>query len=238
MGILVLGMAFLRASSIYVLALLMSTVNMFFSPAIRTGIPRLVAREKLQTANALYSVTFYTAQLAGPALGGALVGVFGIQSAFILNGVSFLVSAFTEAFIHIPPSKAEGMTGAGQMLRDFIEGFAYIRQKPVVRFVIVFLALTTLPAVGLSIASLVVLREVFGFSEAQYGVLMTINGAGLLAGSMVVGQLKRVSEIPQMVAGTAVYGGLSAVLALSGWLWPVAVLQFGIGIAVTIINVS
>lgn len=239
MGILALGMAFVQdLSYIYVLALLMSAVNMFFSPAIRTVIPRLVAREKLQTANALYSVTFYTAQLAGPALGGAMVGIFGIQSAFILNGVSFLISALSEVFIQIPPSEAEGSTGTRQMLRDFKEGFAYIRHNPVVRFVIVYFALTSLPAVGVGIASLVVLREVFGFSEAQYGLLMTINGAGLLLGTLVVGQLKKVSELSQMVLGSAIYGVLCTVLALSGWFWAVAALQLGIGLVITLINVS
>lgn len=240
-GLLALAMAFTRdISLLYVLALAMSVVSVFFTPAVRTVIPRLVPRERLLTANALSSATFYTAQLAGPALGGVLLGFWGLEAAFIVNAVSFWLSAFSELWIQIPGTETERQSRERSFTADFRDGWQYIRGNLPVKFVIGLFALAMLPPMGgLSTLNVVLIKEVFLFSEWQYGLLMTINGGGLLLGTLFMGRLGgRLGELRLMVMSISGLGLSYWLLANSPWL-PVAGAWFlAMGFAATLVNVS
>jgi len=68
----------------------------FFDPASDAILPELLPEWQLGQANALEQVVRPLAlRLAGPAVGGVLVGVLGPGSAFLADGATFLVSAAT-----------------------------------------------------------------------------------------------------------------------------------------------
>jgi MFS family permease len=225
---------------LYALALGMGLVSVFFSPAIKTAIPRIVAKEELLTANALSSATYYMSRLAGPALGGVLIAVFGLQSAFIVNGISYLVSALSEAWIAIPASKQEQSSDKGSFAREFRDGWEYIRNNVAVKFVIIFFAITSLPPMGaFGLLTVVLLRDVFQYSPEVYGLLMTINGAGLVLGTFWMGKWGRqFRELQLIVWGVAVLG--LAYLGLSqGSLFLLAAgMLFTSGFTSTVVNIA
>jgi len=68
----------------------------FFDPASDAILPEVVAEHQLGSANALEQVVRPLAlRLAGPALGGVLIGLLGIGAAFALDAGTFVVSAAT-----------------------------------------------------------------------------------------------------------------------------------------------
>jgi MFS family permease len=104
----------------------------FFDPASDAILPELLPAAQLGQANALEQVVRPLAlRLAGPALGGVLVGVLGPGAAFLADGATFIVSATTlwsmSARASRAPTLATGRLGlaAGGELR---EGFAYVRR--------------------------------------------------------------------------------------------------------------
>src|ERR1700729_1135544 len=60
------------------------------SPAWRAIFPELVPKSELAPALALNGIEFNLARAVGPALGGVIIAIAGVSSAFILNAVSFL----------------------------------------------------------------------------------------------------------------------------------------------------
>ncbi len=66
----------------------------FFDPASDAIVPELLPSEQLGEANALEQfVRPLALRLAGPALGGVLVGGFGAGAAFLADGATFVASA-------------------------------------------------------------------------------------------------------------------------------------------------
>ena len=65
-----------------------SAGDAFESPAWRAALPELVSKDDLAPASALNGIEFNFARAIGPALGGVLIAIAGISTAFLVNAVS------------------------------------------------------------------------------------------------------------------------------------------------------
>lgn len=72
---------------IYVLAALSSAFGSFDGPARQSLVPNLVPREHLPNAISLNTIMFQTASVAGPALGGLVIGYLGVGWVYALNAL-------------------------------------------------------------------------------------------------------------------------------------------------------
>src|SRR6185369_872532 len=64
--------------ALFVLTFLLSAVNGFHRPTLEAMSPRLVERDELAATSALTSLRGNLGQIAGPALGGLCIAVFGL----------------------------------------------------------------------------------------------------------------------------------------------------------------
>ena len=71
---------------IVLLAACMGAVNAFDGPARQAFAVEMVGREDLPNAIALNSMTFNSARIIGPAIGGLLLATVGAAWCFTLNG--------------------------------------------------------------------------------------------------------------------------------------------------------
>ncbi len=98
-GVIMLGLAWLQAShgplaAIVGLAVLATCFSTFFGPTIGSYLPSLVADEReLGPANSAWSSLDNLAFVIGPAIGGILIAIGGLTTAFLINAVSFGVIA-------------------------------------------------------------------------------------------------------------------------------------------------
>jgi MFS family permease len=76
---------------VYAIAAASSAVGAFDLPARQSLIPNLVPREHLANALTLNTIMFQVAAVAGPALGGIVIGQLGVAWAYAFNAVSFFV---------------------------------------------------------------------------------------------------------------------------------------------------
>ena len=65
-------------------------------------LPRIATDEELHTANSLTQTTQWTTTTIGTLLGGFSAAKFGYTAAFILNGLSFVFSAWCISRIALP----------------------------------------------------------------------------------------------------------------------------------------
>jgi MFS family permease len=187
---------------LYTLVAMEIALSAFFEPARSAIIPAITKREDLGMANALGGATWSVMLALGTALGGAVVSLCGIRTAFVVDALSFLLSAVFIARIPYPENdkKTSDVTRAGGF-GDMIEGFQYLLDKPVV--LAVSLLKTGLAIAG-GIMTLIPLyaHQMFSTPSAvsfAIGAMYSSRGVGAAIGPLLVkhmfGDSKNVLQI-------------------------------------------
>ncbi len=96
---------------IYLLTGLMMILHGMYVTAERASLPNIVSKEHLATANALDAASWSTALCVGAMLGGIVVEYYGTDTAFIIDAVTFAVSAILLRRLVIPQTIDEDMKG-------------------------------------------------------------------------------------------------------------------------------
>src|SRR5579863_2103418 len=133
--VIVLAILLVRSRSmvwvVYPLLLAETTMAAFFEPAKSAVIPNISASEEVLVANTLSSATWSVNLLIGASLGGVVAALLGRDAAFVLNALSFLVSAILIGGMHFREPHAEAAAPLRPRdLVDFspvLEGIRYIR---------------------------------------------------------------------------------------------------------------
>lgn len=87
---------------LYVLVAAQVALGVFFYAAQSASIPNTVPKEELHEATALSAATWSVALALGTLLGGWAADVVGINTVFVINAASFLVSAAFIARLELP----------------------------------------------------------------------------------------------------------------------------------------
>ncbi|MFR4767154.1 MAG: MFS transporter [Paraclostridium sordellii] len=100
-------MGFIQVWMVFIVGIISGICAAFFNPAINSSRPDIVPEDKLLKANSVTSLAQSGMDMIGNAVGGVLYVLIGAPYMFLLNGISYLFSAFTEIFITIPKVKRE-----------------------------------------------------------------------------------------------------------------------------------
>lgn len=113
---------------ILVMQMLLSVNAAFFDPAIPSVIPQIVDEKDLAAANSKHQFVNGFSTIAGALIGGIFISMFGYLWVFVVNAISFLLSAFFECFIKIPPLQKDTTEkrGATGIISDLKQGYQYI----------------------------------------------------------------------------------------------------------------
>ena len=183
-----------------------------FWPASGAAVPNLVAPAELAWANGLLVSATYVALGLGPLAGGVLVAAFGASVAFIVNALSFVVSAVLVARI-------EGRFSAERDEHETADhrigaGLALVVSDPVLR---VLTAVITLlwGAFGLFVVLDVPLAAAYHAGPVGYATLTAVWGGTAFLGSRVAGRvLARIDERLALTGGLLVVALTGASIAL------------------------
>ena len=131
----VLAMLMVRSRSmvwlVYPLLLAETIMAAFFEPARSSVIPNIAAKGDVLIANTLSSATWSVNLLIGASVGGVVAAFFGRDAVFVLNALSFLVSAVLIGGMRFAEPHAE--SAAPLRPRDLVdfspvlEGIRYVR---------------------------------------------------------------------------------------------------------------
>jgi MFS family permease len=118
---------------VYPLLMAETVLVAFFEPARNSIIPNIVDREDIVVANTLSSTTWSVNLMLGATLGGLVAAFFGRNTVFLLNALSFVVSALLIWSMNFIEPHAEGARPfQAKELVDFspiLEGIRYIRSQ-------------------------------------------------------------------------------------------------------------
>lgn len=179
---------------LFAVSLLNGLIGATFQPAISAAIPDLVPANKVAAANSMNQFSVQTAILIGQASGGILYRVFGAPILFVIDGVSYIVSALSESFIRIPRREsgaASDNVGSFATYRaDAIYGIRYVwRQVGMRGLLLVSAGINFLAMPVIVLLPFFVSRELLKGPE-WYGFLLASMGAGSLFGYLIIGTIE------------------------------------------------
>jgi len=205
---------------VYALTLFEVALTGFFEPARSAILPSIVKKNHLVTANAISGATWSIMLTLGAALGGFVVSLFGVKVAFILDALTYLLSAWFIIKISYPNTKSEEPIKKNNSsgIKGLLEGGRYLISHPIV------LALALLKS-GMAIkGGIMTLIPLFAdrlWSDpaavsVAVGIMFSSRGIGSAIGPILI--RKWLGESPKILQGSilaAFFLGSLALLAFS-----------------------
>lgn len=239
-AIVVLGFLLVRRPDqlwiIYVLTVIQLAFSTLFEPAKTAAIPSIVSDRELVPANALSSVTWSVMLTLGAAIGGLITGWLGTDVSFVLDALTYLVSAALVACVRLPPrqprEKQKLTFGRAVGITQTVEGARYVKRRPRV------LALMLVkPAWGIG-GGILTLLAVFGerifpirnSAALGIGFLFAARGIGTAVGPIVARKIAgdEKERIQNAIGVSFLIGGIGYIAFASSTNFMLALIVLGI----------
>lgn len=197
---------------LFLVSVTLGVIRSFFNPAISASIPDIVPREKVSAANSLNQSSYQISQFVGQGIGGYLFVILGAPLLFLIDGITYLFSAFSESFIRIPqkiPEKRGGWRDKfGQFKSDTMEGFRYVWGHAGIRALFFAAAFINFFVIPIFVLLPFYVEDYLKATSDWYGYILAALGFGTLIGYAIAGGVK----ISSHIRSTAV---ISALVLLS-----------------------
>lgn len=143
---------------------------------------------ELRAGNALLNVAFTAGAALGPALAGLIVAGFDVQTALLLDAISFYAIAWI-LLTAGPLPQAEPEPGR---MRDRVRaGIAYLREKKRLRLLLIAQGAAFVFFAAVIPVEVIYAKETLGTSDSGYGLMLTSWGVGMVIGSLVFAAIRR-----------------------------------------------
>ncbi|GAB7044510.1 MULTISPECIES: MFS transporter [Catenuloplanes] len=205
---------------IYLATALTAGASTVHQVAYQSMTPALVGTRHLARFNGFMQIS-RAVQIAAPLVAGALVVTIGIGGVLAIDLLTFAIAAGTLLLVRLPAAitRPPGDSTAARPRGGAAEGWRHLRARPgLLHLVVVFGVFNFL----FGIAGVLIQPLILSFSDpATLGVLMFAGGAGLFAGSLVMGAWGGPRRRSRAVLGGLAGGGVALALhalAPSPWL--------------------
>ena len=236
-AITVLGFLLVRDSSqiwlIYVLTAIQLGVSGFFFPARNAILPDIAAPDEVGAANALSSATWSVMLAFGAALGGIVSGIWGIYPAFVIDSLTFLLSALF--LLQIRADTKPALSGEEKTVRaafrQYADGLRYLGQHVDILLITLQKAVNALIlSSGFQVLQVTIAQNYFVIGEGggvSLGLMFAVAGVGTGIGPIIARHFTgdRSQNLRWAIALGYLIGG--AGLALTAPLWNFSTVLIG-----------
>lgn len=227
-----------RPWMIIALSLVVGITDALSMPSFSSIIPSIVERGQIGAGLALNSTQFNISRIAGPALAGILMAMFGAISCFVVSAASY-VPFIGVALLILPRGRSPSRASDGFDPRHPYAGFRAIIGTPHLRG-----ALLTAFASGVLCAPIVtfcpvLVRSAFHGDAWQFSLTVGAFGLGGLIGGMGLLAVDARRDRRRLASCAAAGYGLTLIaIAISPWFWSLVGLLVLAGISMSITNTS
>ncbi|QUA52253.1 MFS transporter [Aristaeella lactis] len=114
---------------LFVLGILGNIISGIFTPAAGAMLPHIVESEKLQQANAYFSIKSSLEGIVGVVLAGILYAALPIHTLFFMVGACFVASGISETLIRYEHIPSEGQLTLRAAFNDMKDGLNYLKTR-------------------------------------------------------------------------------------------------------------
>ncbi|GAA4625654.1 MFS transporter [Actinoallomurus vinaceus] len=170
-------------------AFLVGSLTVYFGVAYQTSLVRLVERGRLAYGNSALEASRSAAQIAGPALGGALVSLLTAPIAITASAFLFALSVLSIRRIRRPERLPGPAVRQARVWRQIQEGLRLVAGDGSLRAVAVSSALFQFSFAAVMTVYLLFLPRTLHLPGAAVGLVLAAMGPGALVGSLLSARL-------------------------------------------------
>ena len=202
----------LNMGFVYAVALGVGALTVVFEVASLSLLPALIGREHLVEGNGKLEASRSLAQIGGPGLAGALVGLLGAPLAVLLDAASYVASA---AFLktlnaaHKLRTELDAPASPRHVLHEAGEGLRTVFAHPLLRPLVLCSATNSFSGLVFFAVYVLYMTEDLGLEATAVGLVFSLGGLGALLGSLVAGRASRGFGAGRTMAGAMVLCGIS-----------------------------
>ena len=126
-------------------------------------------------------------KIAGPALGGALIALFGPGGNFFVQGIAYVGVLMMIYWMHVPPTPAEARRSSA--MANLKEGFAYVWSTPAVLALMTLAYVPRVFAVPYQTLMPVFQKDVLRVGPEGLGLLMAAPGVGAVIAVLLLASM-------------------------------------------------
>ncbi len=196
---------------LYALTAVQLAISGVFFPTRTAILPDIVTERNLGSANTISSATWSIMLALGAALGGLVAGSWGVYPAFIIDGATFLLSAFFISRICADkqPEAERLSTGPYSGLAEYIAGLRYLKEHPYVFVLTLHKAAFSLLLSGpFQVVQVAIAENVFVIGQdggIGLGILFAAAGIGTGFGPFIARVFTQDRERPLSLAIAVAY---------------------------------
>ena len=189
----------------------------FLAPASQAFLPMVVGRRALPPAIAAQSIAFQTGAIAGPALGGVIVG-FSVSGAYGVALVMFAIGFASLVLIRTSGKPTASPTHVSPV-EQVKEGLAYVWNTKIVLGAISLDLIVVLLA-GVALLTPIFAADILHVGAVGFGLLRAAFGAGALLVALYLSRFPIVRHAGRwMFISVAVFGVCTLTFGLSTSVW-------------------
>jgi MFS family permease len=184
-GVIVLAMAIpgLPLGALVALLFVVTLIEAPFAAARAAIYPDVLSGDRYVMGTAVTLTTYQFAQVLGFAVGGAVVGFFGIRASLIVDALTFAGSALiVRIWIRPRPAPAASTRRERTRLADIFAGARLVLARPALRLPLLFGLLAAFYNAPEGVAA--PLAHALGGGAATVGVILAANSLGQTAGAI------------------------------------------------------
>ncbi|HEY7834895.1 MAG TPA: MFS transporter [Ktedonobacterales bacterium] len=234
---------------VYAVAFVEGCLEQFTVPAQNALLPALVGEEHLVAANSLNSVSSNLARLVGPALGGLIAALGGLNGIVLADAVSFVLAGLliagirmrvTPAVTAAPAPSAESLPAAEvsalrRAAREWADGLRVIVHERTLSVLLLMFAISMLGEGVFGVLYPVFVYRILHGQALQIGQLMSAQAVGGLIGGLLVGWIgPRVMSRWVIGLGQVFFGLIDLAIFNTPAFFPAFWLSVGLFVAVGI----
>jgi len=209
------ALGLLTTAQLFVVAAIYGLLFMVSLAGVPSILPSLVEEDELTTANAMETLSYAIAGLAGPALAGVAIALVSAPAVLAIDAATYAIFVGCLALMRPLPAHAPAATAASTEAavptpaRGLRPAVQFLLATPPI-LVLTLMYMTINVGEGMSGVYLpIYARDVLGGDAATYGLLVTSFTAGILAGSLLVGAVGWRWPLGRSIAGAAIGTGLA-----------------------------
>jgi MFS family permease len=181
----------LRIEALYAIAFGVGTLTIFFDIAYVSFLPTLIRRDQLLDGNGKLEASVSFAQVAGPGLGGWLIGLITAPFAVAIDAVSFLLSAWFLRRIRAEEPPPAPSAERRHILSEIAEGMRVLLANPLLRPLAGCGATFQLFGWAFLAVYVLYMTEDLNLGAGAIGTVFALGGVGALIGAMIAEPLAR-----------------------------------------------
>lgn len=203
---------------VYVCLFAVGIFSSVFIPAKNGKLKELVSDTEMKSAMSFSAMIDSSTKVLGPFLSGMLVSALGSQLVFLVDSITFIVSAFIIFFlpktVHSLESKNQENKLKTSIKTEFTIGFSFIKNNQFLLIGLFFLGISLL-LIQLADSQLIVLiRELTSASPDLFGYLVTASGIGMFLAGFILARKTEYNSFILMLIGALGLGISFGMMAL------------------------